>query len=156
MMASRKPERVHKPDRRVCLQFDRLELLQLLSAGTGVHHSLGAVIAPSVVPPRVQQPGQIVDPHVSINNYMSAFLRPLPDGLVAVLVPLNLIPPNAPPPTSVASLTGAFANVFASSGALIVSALNSGLPLHAPNAPATVPGLRLARLLAHERSYPLG
>src|SRR4051812_42641315 len=74
MMASRKPDRARKPDRRVCLEFDRLELLQLLSSGTGVHHSLGAVIAPSLVPPRVQQPAQIVDPHISINNYMSGLL----------------------------------------------------------------------------------
>jgi hypothetical protein len=240
------------------LEFDRLERLQLLSSGTGVHHSLGAVIAPSVVQPRVQVPAQIVDPHVSINNYMAGLLgseiqpiqqvvetqntsqhsklvdsvlgnafvhltlgdqdtytllnssgmssligfsqvtdtatyvvpassillpgtvtsqvlipssgglpgfivsvpttniRPLSDGQVAVLVPLNLIPTIAPPPTSVSALTGSLADVFASSGALIVSALNTGLPLHAPNAPATVPGLRLARLLAHERSYPLG
>src|SRR3954451_6748007 len=73
-MASRKPAKAHKPDRRVCLEFDRLELLQLLSTGTGVHHSLGAVIAPSVVPPRVQMPAQIVNPHVSINNYMAGLL----------------------------------------------------------------------------------
>src|SRR5262245_29743041 len=257
-MASRKPAKARKPDRRVCVEFDRLELLQLLSTGTGVHHSLGAVIAPSVVRPRVQQPAKIVDPHVSINNFMAAMLgseiqpiqqvvetrstsqhsklvdsvlgdafvhttlsdqdtytlltssgmgsliglsqvsdtatyvvptssilllgqptsqvlipssgglpgfivsvpttnlRPLSDGQVAVLVPLSLIPVNAPPPTSVSALTGSLADVFATSGALIVSALNTGLPLHAPNAPPTVPGLRLARLLAHERSYPLG
>ena len=73
-MASRKRERAGKPDRRVCLQFDRLEHLQLLSVGSGVHHSLGSFIAPSVTLPRTSQPLQIVDPHVAINNYEATIL----------------------------------------------------------------------------------
>ena len=46
-MAGRKRERAGKTDRRVCLQLNRLEHLQSLSAGSGVHHSLGAFIAPA-------------------------------------------------------------------------------------------------------------
>jgi hypothetical protein len=249
------------------LQFDRLETLQLLSisTGSGVHHSLGSFIAPSVIRPRISQPVQIVDPHVAINNYMATILgaeiqpiqqvvenqntsqhsnlvdrvladpfvhatlsdqdtytllnssgmgsligfsqtqtgqtsttglvtyvvpqsailvfgnptstvaipasgglpgfivqvpttniRPLSSGLIAVQIPQSSIPPNAPPPTTTTELTGSLSTVFASTGPLIVSALQTGLPLRAPNAPATVPGLRLARVLAHDRNLPLG
>ena len=73
-MAGRDPKRARKPNRRIGLQFDRLEHLLLLSAGSGVHHSLGAFIAPSVILPRISQPVQIVDPHVAINNYMAGIL----------------------------------------------------------------------------------
>jgi len=263
-MAGRKRERAGKPDRRVCLQFDRLENLQLLSTGSGVHHSLGSFIAPSVTLPRISQPVQIVDPHVAINNYeagiLGAEIQPIQQvvenqntsqhsklvdqvlgdafvhatlsdqdtytllnstgmgaligvsqvqsspssstgtvtyvlpsssvsvgdpnrivsvpasggipGFVAVVpttnirilstefdsvqIPQSSIPANAPPPTNVSLLTGSLADVFAVTGPLIVSALQTGLPLHAPNAPPTVPGLRLARVLAHDRNLPLG
>jgi hypothetical protein len=242
------------------LQFDRLEPLQLLSisTGSGVHHSLGSFIAPSVTAPRISQPVQIVDPHVALNNYMASILgseiqsiqqvvenqntsqhstlvdrvlgdtfvhatlsdqdtytllnssgmqsligatpvpntatyvvppsailsigdpdsivsipssgglpgfivtvpttnlRTLSTGDVAVLVPLSSIPPNAPPPTPVSELNGELGTAFADTGPLIVSALKTGLPLRAPNAPPTVPGLRLARAITHDRFLPLG
>ncbi len=263
-MAGRKRQRAGKRDRRVCLQFDRLENLQLLSTGTGVHHSLGSFIAPSVTLPRISQPIQIVDPHVAINSYESGILgaeiqpiqqvvenqntsehsnlvedvlgdpfvhatlsdqdtytllnssgmaaligvtqiqagqssstgtvtyvlpessivtysipdsivsvpssgglsgfvavvpttniRTLSSGYISVAIPQSQIPANAPPPTNVSVLTGSLADVFASTGPVIVSALQTGLPLRAPNAPATVPGLRLARAIAHDRNLPL-
>jgi hypothetical protein len=257
-MAGRKPDRASRPARRICLEFDRLEMLQLLSAVSPLHRSLGAFIAPSLLQPRVFQPAQVVDPHVAINTYMSAILgpeiqpiqqvvetqntsqrstlidqvlgdpfvqatlsdqdtytllnssamstligfnqvpsgfvtyvvpesdvlliagqpnatvlvpangsvpgftvvvpttsiRPLSSGLVAVEIPLSEIPANAPPPTNVSQLTGTFADVFAATGPLIFSALQTGLPLPSPNAPVTVPGLRLARLLAVDRNFP--
>jgi hypothetical protein len=86
----------------------------------------------------------------------TANLRLLSTGDIAVQVPQNLIPPNAPPPTSTAQLTGALADAFSVIGPLISSALQTSLPLLAPNAPRSVPGLRLARLVAHNHSYPLG
>jgi hypothetical protein len=86
----------------------------------------------------------------------TANIRPLSTGLVAVLVPLSLIPANAPPPTPVSELTGELGAAFSSTGSLIVSALQTGLPIRAPNAPASVPGLRLARALAHDRFLPQG
>jgi hypothetical protein len=243
------------------LEFDVLERIQLLSTGSGVHHSLGSFIAPSVIRPRVFQAVQIVDPHVAINNYMTAILGPsiqpiqqvvenqntsqhstlvdrvlsdpfthatmsdqdtytlltspglsgliglssasqapdtvtyivpptsiisvvdstatvaipssgglqgfvvtvptsnlrtLSSGLVAVLVPVSLVPPNAPPAETVSPLAGAFADVFSASGPLIDSALNTGLPIRAPNAPLSVPGLRLARALSLHRKLPPG
>jgi hypothetical protein len=55
-----------------------------------------------------------------------------------------------------ASLIGFSADVYATAGQLIVNALKTGLPLRAPNASSTAPGLRLARVLAHNRTYPLG
>jgi hypothetical protein len=238
------------------LEFDVLERIQLLSTGTGVHHTLGTFIAPSVVVPRVFQPVPIVDPHVAINNYLTSILGPsiqpiqqvvenqntsqhsslvdrvlsdpfthgtlsdqdtytlltspgmsaligfsqapdtvtyivpptaiisvidstatvaipssgglqgfvvdvptsdlrtLPSGLIAVLVPTSEVPPNAPPPSTISPLTGAFADVFSSQGPLINSALNSGLPIRAPNAPRTVPGLRLSRGPSLHRHLP--
>ncbi len=263
-MAGRKRQRAGKRDRRVCLQFDRLENLQLLSAGSGVHHSLGSFIAPSVTLPRISQPVLIIDPHVAINNYEAGILgaeiqpiqqvvenqntsqhsnlvdevlgdafvhatlsdqdtytllnssgmaaligvtqiqasqssstgtvtyvlpessivtfstpdsivsvpssgglpgfiavvptsniRTLSSGYISVAIPQSEIPANAPPPTNVSLLTGSLADVFANTGPVIVSALQTGLPLRAPNAPATVPGLRLARVLAHDRNLPL-
>jgi hypothetical protein len=252
-----------RPQRRINPQLDQLEDLQLLSTGTGVHHSLGPFFAPSLIRPRVSSPAQLVDPHILINTYMTSILgsevqpieqavenqqtstrsnlvegvlgnpfvhsilgvkdsftllnspgmsaligfspsqsgqtsssgviyvvpvssilavngatstvsippsnnfagfivevptsnlRLLSDGTVSVLVPQDQIPVNAPPPTSTAQLTGALADVFSVMGPLIASALQTSLPLKAPNAPASVPGLRLARLVAHTRSYPL-
>jgi hypothetical protein len=79
----------------------------------------------------------------------------LSSGLIAVQIPQSSIPLNAPPPTITTQFTGTFANVFAATGPLIVSALQTGLPLHAPNAPFTVPGLRLERVLAHDSNLPL-
>ncbi len=242
-MAGRKRRRAGKRDRRVCLQFDRLENLQLLSAGSGVHHSLGSFIAPSVTLPRISQPVKIVDPHVAINNYeagilgaeiqpiqqvvenqntsqhstlvedvlgdafvhatlsdqdtytllnssgmaaligvtqiqagqssttgtvtyilpessivsysipdsivsvpssggLSGFIavvpttniRTLNSGYISVAIPQSEIPVNAPPPTNVSLLTGSLADVFAATGPLIVSALQTGLPLRAQRA----------------------
>ncbi len=101
-MAGRKRERAGKPDRRVCLQFDRLEHLRLLSVESGVHHSLGAFIAPSVTLPRISQPVQIVDPHVAINNYeagiLGAEIQPIQlsartHGSGALWIDLSLRPP---------------------------------------------------------------
>ncbi len=263
-MTGRKRERAGKRDRRVCLQFDRLEHLQLLSAGSGVHHSLGAFIAPSVTLPRISPPVVIVDPHSAINTYEAGILgaeiqpiqqvvenqntsqhsklvdvvlgdefvhatlsdqdtytllnssamgtligvtqiqssqssstgtvtyvvpessivsygspdsvvsvpssgglpgfiavvpttniRTLSSGFVSVAIPQSQIPANAPPPTTVSEITGTLAEVFAATGPLIVSALQTGLPFTAPNAPLTVPGLRLSRVLAHDRNLPL-
>jgi hypothetical protein len=264
-MSWREPRRAGKPHRRIHLEFDRLERLQLLSGGSGVHHTLGAFIAPGLIRPRVSQPLQIVDAHVAINTYMAAILgaeiqpiqqvvenqnssqhstlvdgvlgdpfvhavlsdqdtytllnssgmgsligfsqtqsgqtstsglvtyvlpqssilslgdpdsivavpssgglagfivtvpttsiRPLPSGQISVQIPQSSIPPNAPPPTNTTQLTGTFADMFAATGPLIVSALQTGLPLHAPNAPTTVPGLRLARVIAHDPNLPVG
>jgi hypothetical protein len=83
-------------------------------------------------------------------------IRVLSSGQVSVQIPQTSIPPNAPPPTSNSQLTGALADVFAGTGSLIVSALQTGLPLRAPNAPLSVPGLRLAKVVTHDRSLPSG
>jgi hypothetical protein len=257
-MAGRRPQRARKPERRVCLEFDRLETLQLLSTGSGVHHSLGSFIAPSVISPRISQPVQVVDAHQAINTYMASIfgsqlqpiqqavenqntsrhstlvdrvlgdafvhttlsdqdtytllnsggmntligfgqvpdtatylvspsdvlsvgdpnsvvsipssgglpgfvvtvptanIRTLSSGQVAVLVPLSSIPSNAPPPAPVSELNGELSTAFSATGSLIFSALQTGLPLRAPNAPRTVPGLRLARAISNDRFLPLG
>ena len=52
--------------------------------------------------------------------------------------------------------TARFADVFAATGPLIVSALQTGLPIRAPNAPRSVPGLRLARTLSLHRNLGAG
>jgi hypothetical protein len=83
-------------------------------------------------------------------------IRVLNSGQVSVQIPQASIPANAPPPTSSSQLTGALADVFAATGSLIVSALQTGLPLRAPNAPFSVPGLRLAKVLTHDHNFPSG
>src|SRR5262249_30428965 len=44
---------------------------------------------------------------------------------------------------------------FAETGPVIVSALQTGLPVKSPNAPFTVPGLRLAHIALNNPYYPL-
>jgi hypothetical protein len=246
------------------LEFDRLEVLQLLSTASPLHHSISPFISASTVRPRVSVPVVIVDPHVALNGYMAGLLgaeiqpiqqvvetqstaqrstlidrvlsnefvhttfsdqdtftllnspgmgsligfsqtqasqastsstvtyvlppsslisvsdpdsivsvpssgnlpgfvavvpttniRTLTTGFISVQIPQSQIPANAPPPTNLTELTGALANSFAATGSVIVSALQTGAPVLAPNAPASVPGLRLAHLALNNSIYPL-
>jgi hypothetical protein len=263
-MAGRTSARNERRDRRIRLAFESLEMVQLLSASAGLHHSISPYIQASTVRPRVFQPVQAVDPHVAINNYMAALLgaeiqpiqqvvetqstaqrstliervlsnnfvhttlsdqdtytllnspgmssligfnsaqasqsiatstvtyvvpqsailsiaepdsivsvppsgnlpgfvatvptsgiRILSTGFVSVQIPQSEVPANAPPPSNLTELTGALANVFAETGPVIVSALQTGLPVKAPNAPYSVPGLRLAHVALSNPYYPL-
>jgi hypothetical protein len=81
-------------------------------------------------------------------------LRTLPDGSFSVLVPLDQIPPDAPVPQTTTTTTGSLSQVFSNTGDNLEAALSSGSPLRAPNAPRTVPGLRLIRLLGHSPIFP--
>jgi hypothetical protein len=82
-------------------------------------------------------------------------IRFLSTGFVSVQIPQSEVPANAPPPSNLTELTGALANVFAETGPVIVSALQTGLPVRAPNAPFSVPGLRLAHVALSNPYYPL-
>jgi hypothetical protein len=82
-------------------------------------------------------------------------IRILSTGFISVQIPQSQIPANAPPPSNLNQLTGALANVFAATGPIIVSALQTGLPVRAPNAPRSVPGLRLAHVVLTSPNYPL-
>jgi hypothetical protein len=82
-------------------------------------------------------------------------IRTLSTGFISVQIPQSQIPANAPPPTNQSELTGALANVFAATGSVIVSALQTGAPVRAPNAPQSVPGLRLAHTALNNPYYPL-
>jgi hypothetical protein len=109
--------------------------------------TIGDPTSTVVVPSSGNLPGFIVQ--VPTTN-----IRVLSSGLVSVQIPQTSIPPNAPPPTSSSQLTGSLADVFAGTGSLILSALQTGLPLPAPNAPLSVPGLRLAKVATHDNSLP--
>jgi hypothetical protein len=82
-------------------------------------------------------------------------IRTLTTGFISVQIPQSQIPANAPPPTNLSELTGALSNSFAATGSVIVSALQTGAPVRAPNAPFSVPGLRLAHVALNNSYYPL-
>jgi hypothetical protein len=82
-------------------------------------------------------------------------IRILGTGLISVQIPQSEVPANAPPPSNLEQLTGALANVFSATGPIIVSALQTGLPVRAPNAPLSVPGLRLVHVVPNNPYYPL-
>jgi hypothetical protein len=100
------------------------------------------------VPPSGNLPGFIA-------TVPTSGIRILSTGFVSVQIPQSEVPANSPPPSNLTELTGALANVFAETGPVIVSALQTGLPLKSPNAPASVPGLRLAHVALSNPYYPL-
>ncbi len=80
-------------------------------------------------------------------------LRTLNSGLVEVQVPRDLIPSNAPQPMMETLPTGVLGDVFAATGPLLAESLRTSAPLRAPNAPLTVPGLRLVGNLTRSRNF---
>jgi hypothetical protein len=81
-------------------------------------------------------------------------IRILDNGMYSVAIPRDQIPANAPVPSSVITVRGTLADVYSSTGQVLQTALNTGSPLRAPNAPRTVPGLRLVGVQARNRLYP--
>jgi hypothetical protein len=81
-------------------------------------------------------------------------LRVLANGDYQVQIPLDQVPTDAPPPQVITNVTGSLADVFTSTGTNLDTALISGAPQRAPNAPRTVPGLRLISLLGNSSLFP--
>ena len=83
-----------------------------------------------------------------------ASVRFLNNGFVTAAIPQSAIPPNAPQPQIVDITTGALQGVYEATGPLLVQALLTGIHRQTPNAPQTVPGLRLARFLTSNHVLP--
>src|SRR5205823_13982656 len=75
----------------------------------------------------------------------------LTDGFISVTIPRSSLPPGASLPTGALIPTGTLSEVFTATGPLLVQTVRSGAPQVAPNAPRSVPGLRLASTLSHGR-----
>ena len=90
------------------------------------------------------------DPHLSVMANQ-IFGSPL-DG--KVLIPSSDLRPGTPLPAVSTVPTGSLTDVFTATGPLILSALKSAIPHSGPNAPRSIPGLRLAGVFAHNNNFP--
>jgi hypothetical protein len=81
-------------------------------------------------------------------------LDPGPPLTGSVLVPISALPPGFPIPASTSIPVGTYASTYSSTAALLAQMINAGTPQVAPNAPNTVPGLRLVPYLQQNRLFP--
>ncbi len=145
--------------------FEGLDTRVLLSWG-GVGPELGSFVAPAVNVPRPSRPSLTVDPHITINHFLGNRLgsgidriarqvelqegvsnnqvaeRVLSQKFVHAILSrkdtYRLLASAVP-----ASGGGLQSEVYSATGPVLTEALRSGLSQPAPNAPRTVPGLRL-------------
>jgi hypothetical protein len=78
------------------------------------------------------------------------------NGTVTVDVPRSQIPANAPAPLVINTVTGQLKGTYQGTGPILQSALLTGVHTITPNAPRTVPGLRLSKQLGSNRAFPVG
>lgn len=83
-------------------------------------------------------------------------IRQLDDGRYQVAIPTSLVPDNAPPPTQVSAAQSPLSQSFTTTGPLINAAIQTGNAREAPNAPFTVPGLRLMQAFSRNNYFPNG
>lgn len=81
-------------------------------------------------------------------------IRLLDNGQYQVAIPIAMVPDNAPPATQVSAAENPLSESFTSTGALINAAIQTGNAREAPNAPTSVPGLRLMRAFANNNYFP--
>jgi hypothetical protein len=72
----------------------------------------------------------------------------------SVLIPQTSIPSGFPTPTASTVSIGTFASTYVSTAPILDQILNAGIKQVAPNAPNSVPGLRLAPYLLHNNPFP--
>ena len=77
-----------------------------------------------------------------------------PPIMGSVLIPQSLVPSGFPTPTASTISIGTFATTFVSTAPLMLQILNAGVRGVSPNAPNSVPGLRLAPYLLHNNPFP--
>jgi hypothetical protein len=99
-----------------------------------------------------------IPPNDGVDGFIAevplANLRKRSDGLYTVDVPRDRLPANAPTPVTINVVTGALQQTFQETGPILSSALLTGQHTPTPNAPRTVPGLRLARFLGTNAAFP--
>jgi hypothetical protein len=72
----------------------------------------------------------------------------------SVLVPESSIPSGFPMPTASSISIGTFASTYSTTGPILLQILNAGVTGVSPNAPSSVPGLRLAPYLLSHDPFP--
>jgi hypothetical protein len=72
-----------------------------------------------------------------------------------VQIPVSSVPPNVPVTLPPAPPSGTLSGVYADTSPLLVDALQTATARPAPNTPRSVPGLRLAGALQHNRNFPI-
>jgi hypothetical protein len=101
---------------------------------------------------------------IPANGSVAGFIATVPtssvrarsDGLYTVDVPRDQIPTNAPAPITINEVTGSLQTTYLQTGPILANALQTGRHTGTPNAPRTVPGLRLSSLLATNQAFPSG
>ena len=175
---SGRPARVDRRKlRRAIAAIERLDQRELL-AGSAVGHSLGTVLVPAVTVPRDNKPATLVNPQPAINNFLIAELG---SGLSTVVkqsqilggTSNNLVANQVLTEPFVANVLGRqdtytllasalgvaggpFASVYPATAPVVVDALKTASSRPAPNAPRSVPGLRLPSALVHNHNFPSG
>jgi hypothetical protein len=86
----------------------------------------------------------------------SANLRLRSDELYTVDVPLEQVPPNAPTPITINTVTGPLASTYQATGPILARVLPTAQHRPTPNAPRNVPGLRLPSILTRNQPFPKG
>jgi hypothetical protein len=74
----------------------------------------------------------------------------------SVLIPQTDLPSGFPIPTTSVISIGTFSPTYVSTASLLDQILNAGVKSASPNAPNSVPGLRLAPYLLHHDPFPSG
>lgn len=101
-----------------------------------------------------------IPPNQGIDGFIAEVpttnLRLRADGIYAVDVPRDQVPANAPPPLVINVVSGALQSTFQATGPILANALLTGAHRATPNAPRTVPGLRLSKFLGRNRAFPGG
>jgi hypothetical protein len=146
-----------------------------LLAGSAVGHSLGTFFVPGTNTPRVSTPAVLVNVQPSINNFLIAQLGPglstvvkqsqilgaASNNLVAHQVLSQQYVKNVLGRQDTYTLlnaalgatAGTFSNVYPTTAPVVHDALKTASSRPAPNAPKSVPGLRLPSALVHNRNF---
>jgi len=72
-----------------------------------------------------------------------------------IQVPIALLPADVARPQTPLISNGPLTQAYTSAGAVILSAFRSSVPRNGPNAPRTIPGLRLAGAFAKNRNFAI-
>lgn len=87
-------------------------------------------------------------------NIPTANIRTNQDGTATAQVPRSVIPSDVVVPVAPSLPTGPLSDVFTSTGPVILSAYSSSVPRPGPNAPRSIPGLRLSSAFASNPNFP--
>ncbi len=174
-MPGRNSRRCPWPSRRMTPLVEALDTRVLLSWG-GVGPRLGSYVAPAANSPRASRPSLTIDPHTTINHFLGNRLGPGLDrvarqvelqggasnnevaGRVLSQRFVHAILSRKDTYTLLGSAVpagggGLQSDVYAATGPVLTEALRSGLSQPAPNAPRTVPGLRLVDSFGGHASF---